>query len=81
MIVLGDFNEDILTNNKSALLQFMNTNGFSQHVYNATTDRGTMIDLVFARNLDFVIHAIDTYDVYYSDHDAVYCVLNFNEMC
>ncbi len=40
-----------------------------------------MIDLVFARNLDFVVHAIDTYDVYYSDHDAVYCVLNFNEMC
>ena len=55
----------------SALLQFMNRNDFSQHVYNATTDRGTMIDdLVFARNLDFVIHAIDTYDVYYSDHDA-----------
>ena len=77
IIVLGDFIEDILKNDKSVLVQFMRNNGFCQFVWNATTDRGTMIDLLFARNLEYT-YAVDSYDIYYSDHDAVYCVLNFN---
>ena len=41
--------------------------------------RETMIDLIFARNLESIVYTVDAYDVYYSDHDAVYCKLNFNE--
>ena len=78
MIVLGDFNEDIM-NGDNSLVQFMNSNGFRQYVCNATTDGGTMIDLIFARNLESIVYTVDTYDVYYSDHDVVYCKLNFNE--
>ena len=52
MIVLGDFNEDVMTNHKSMLTEFMQNNGFRQCVLYATTDRGTRIDLVFARNID-----------------------------
>ena len=52
MIVLGDFNEDVITNRKSVLIQFMHSNGFRQCVLNASTDKQTMIDLVFARNVD-----------------------------
>ena len=77
MIVLGDFNEDVMTNRKSVLIQFMQTNGFRQCVFNARTDRGTRIDLVFARNVD--PYMVGTCDIYYSDHDVVYCTLNFNE--
>ena len=30
MIVLGDFNEDIMTNRRSVLIHFMQSNGFLQ---------------------------------------------------
>ena len=53
----------------------MSNNCFHQYVHNATTDRGTMIDLIFARHLESIVYTVDAYDVYYSDHDAVYCKL------
>jgi hypothetical protein len=70
MIILGDFNEDVLVNGTSTLIQFMNNNKFQQFVKDPTTDRATMIDLVFARNVHPNI--VGCYDIYYSDHDAVY---------
>ena len=79
MIVLGDFNEDILTDRNGVLMQFMCNNGFDQCVYSATTDRGTLIDLVFYRSMKFMVYSVGTCDTYYSDHDAVYTVMNFNE--
>ena len=43
-----------------------------QLVQNATTDRGTLIDhLYFSKQCDDVL--VQVRDVYYSDHDAVYC--------
>ena len=75
MIVLGDFNEDILLNPNSKLLQFMLSNGFSQVVTSPTTDRSTMIDLVFVKKLPLTVVTIDIND---SDHDAVHCTPNLD---
>ena len=47
VIVLGDFNEDVINNQNSSLLSLMSTGGFNQMVNSPTTDRGTLIDLVF----------------------------------
>ncbi len=79
VIVLGDFNEDVLTNKNGVLMQLMYNNGFLQCVYGITTDRGTLIDLVFYRSVKFMMYSLGTCDTYYSDHDAVYTVMNFNE--
>ena len=51
VIVLGDFNEDIMSNPNSVLLQFMSSNGFRQVVSTPTTDRSTMIDLKGLRTI------------------------------
>jgi hypothetical protein len=79
MIVLGDFNENFVFNNMSQsasfLLQFMGNHNFQQVVKNPTTDNATLIDLVFTRNVN--PYVVGCYDIYYSDHDAVYCTLKF----
>ena len=36
MIILGDFNEDVMTNHKSVLIEFMQNNGFRQCVLYAS---------------------------------------------
>ena len=75
IIVLGDFNEDMSSNRNSPLVALMTNNGFTQHVKYPTMDRGTMIDLVFVKNLSLPI-TIDVKDTYYSDHDIVFLTIN-----
>ena len=71
-LVLGDFNDDILCDSGSQVQTLMASYGYSQLVQNATTDRGTLIDHVyFSKQYDDVL--VQVRDVYYSDHDAVYC--------
>ena len=73
-IVLGDFNDDLLTTANSPLTSLMFSHGYSQLVHSPTTDNGTLIDHVYYNGpLDHAqVHVIDTY---YSDHDAVCCSL------
>jgi endonuclease/exonuclease/phosphatase (EEP) superfamily protein YafD len=73
MIILGDFNEGFLINGTCTLMQLMNDHNFYQFVQDPTTDRATMIDLIFARNVH--PHNVGCYDIYYSDHDAVCCTI------
>ena len=72
-IVLGDFNEDLLSHNRqSHILDAMTSSGYIQLVQSPTTDRGTLIDHVYYNRPvnDVVVQLLDTY---YSDHDTVYC--------
>ena len=73
-IVLGDFNEDLLTIPDSRLLHLMSHYGFSQLVRTPTTDRGTLIDHVYYNRPSNHIR-VQVQDTYYSDHDTVYCSL------
>ncbi len=75
IIVLGDFNEDISSIHNSPLVALMRNNCFTQHVKYPTTDRGTIIDLVFVKNISLPI-TIDVKDTYYSDHDIVFLSIN-----
>ena len=48
-IILGDFNENILQQQNSALLRLMNDFGFTQLLHSPTTDQGTLIDHIYYR--------------------------------
>ena len=74
-VILGDFNEDILHFQNSAILSLMFAYGFTQIVQCPTTPQGTLIDHVYVRStasytMSATAHVQDTY---YSDHDTVYC--------
>ena len=80
-VIAGDFNEDLLHNPNSSILRLMSSYGFTQLVMSPTTSQGTLIDHVYYRNQctnsSIVVQVQDTY---YSDHDAVYCNIPFNEL-
>ena len=72
-VILGDFNEDILHCQNSAILSLMSSFSFTQIVCCPTTPQATLIDHVYLRNTaGSKIFAI-IQDTYYSDHDTVYC--------
>lgn len=73
-IILGDFDENILSLHNSSIVNLMSTYGYSHLVTNPTTYQGTLIDHVYYnRRIDDVM--IKICDTYYSDHDTIYCSL------
>ena len=70
-IILGDFNDNLLSSNPSPLLQLMSSRRFSQLVQVPTTDSGSLLDHIYYNGAadDALIDVVDTY---YSDHDATY---------
>ena len=72
-VVLGDMNDDRLCKSGSAVERFMMQHGYTQLVKHTTTDHGTLLDHVYV-NMQHSGHVlIQVHDVYYSDHDIVYC--------
>ena len=70
-IILGDFNDDLLTTlASSGLLQFMSSKGFSQVVQAPTTDSGSLLDHIYCNDVGQDAYYVDVIDTYYSDHDA-----------
>lgn len=73
-VALGDFNEDMLHCQNSAVLNLMSSFSFTQIVHCPTTPQGTLIDHVYSRNI--TSHSMSTYvhmqDTYYTAHDTVY---------
>ena len=75
-IILGDFNDDLLsTSTSSRLLQFMSSKGFSQLVQGPTTDSGSLLDHIYCNDVGEDTCYVDVIDTYYSDHDATYLSL------
>ena len=63
---------DVTCKSGSQVEQFMSFHGYTQLVMQPTTDRATLIDHVyFSAQCNGVV--VQVRDVYYSDHDAVYC--------
>jgi hypothetical protein len=75
-IILGDFNDDLLSiSSSSRLLQFMSSKGFSQLVQGSTTDSGSLLDHIYCYGVGEDTCYIDVIDTYYSDHDTTYLSL------
>ena len=70
-IIMGDFNEDLLSKPDSKLVELMAQYGFSQLVHTPTTDKGTLIDHVYCNSPAPECADICVTDVYYSDHDTI----------
>ena len=74
-VVLGDFNEDLLsTACSSRVVTLMTSKGFSQLVKLPTTDSGSLLDHIYY-NRTATSTFVDVVDTYYSDHDATYVSL------
>ena len=73
-IVLGDFNDNILSGHQSRVVSLMSRYGYSQLVQSPTTAQGTLIDHVYYRGPSNSI-SVHVQDTYYSDHDTVYCCM------
>ncbi len=66
-VIMGDFNEDILTS--STIGTLMELHGYSQHVQQPTTEKGTLIDHVYVKDAENV--SVEIVQTYYSYHQAV----------
>ena len=74
-VILGNFNEDIVHHQNTAILALMSSFSFKQIVQYPTTSQGTLIDHVYYRNTsgNTTFAIVQMQDTYYSDHDTVYC--------
>ena len=74
-VILGDFNENVLHCQNSAILSLMSSFSFTQIVSYPTTPQATLIDHVYLRNTTArsIFAVVQVQDTYYSDHDTVYC--------
>ena len=77
-IVLGDFNEDLLSQQSPIIKRLMSNFSFVQLVQSPTTPQGTLLDHVYYRNCNSCSNAIvKIQDTYYTDHDTVYFSIPF----
>ena len=75
VLVVGDFNEDILLSENKPCCMQMKSLGLKQWVHKPTRDSGSLIDHLYtSANITTVC---DVLDCYYSDHDFVVCSLSF----
>ena len=74
-VILGDFNEDNLHCQDSAILSLMSNFSFTQIVCCTTTPQTTLIDHVYLRSTvgSIIFPIVQVQDTYYSHYDTVYC--------
>lgn len=73
IVIMGDFNEDVLKS--SSLPTFMSHQGYTQLVQQPTTEKGTLIDHIYAKTNNYSMNA-QVIPTYFSDHEAVICTFN-----
>ena len=65
-IILGNFNDNLMSGTNSDLLHRMRSIGFQQHIQ-VTTDHGTLLDHVYSHNIHVTEYQV--YDTYINYHD------------
>ncbi|KAK6168715.1 hypothetical protein SNE40_019901 [Patella caerulea] len=70
MIVMGDFNQNLLDGNPT-IARCMSENGFTQLVNFVTTTGGTLLDLVFVKYLDQSKVHLNLVSTYFSYHECI----------
>ncbi|XP_029933198.1 uncharacterized protein LOC115377526 [Myripristis murdjan] len=76
IVIMGDFNENILKT--SSICKFMGEKGFSQHVTQETTEKGTLIDHVYVKTTQYNVECA-VMPTYFSDHEGVLCSFSVND--
>ena len=67
IVILGDFNEDLLAN-KTNICNFFQQHGFKQLIYQPTTNQGSLLDHIYFNATSTT--QTEVCDTYYSDHDS-----------
>ena len=67
ILVLGDFNEDLMQDSKN-ICSFFQQYQFEQLIHQPTTNQGFLLDHVYFNRSSTT--KTEVYDTYYSDHDA-----------
>ena len=72
ILIIGDFNSDA-KNTENRFVEFMKKYNYEQYVLEATTEKDTIIDHVYAKLLSDCIYRleIEIIPIYYSYHEAV----------
>ena len=76
-IVLGDFNEDLLSTTNKPIYTYMNSIRFLQYVNRPTTDYSSLLDAVYMKASDTHHITVSVVDCYYTDHAKIvvqYCM-------
>nr|XP_049594586.1 uncharacterized protein LOC125979872 isoform X13 [Syngnathus scovelli] len=74
ILVCGDFNEDMLSASFKPILDLFRSTGYTQLITTATTDKNTLLDLIFVSRPQCALHS-GVLQTYYSYHNPVFCVL------
>ena len=79
VVIVGDFNEDILENN-TRITNFFKEYGYHQLIQRPTTDQGSLLDHVYFNHNSATV-TIEVCDTYYSDHDSVSLAIRKDTIC
>ena len=74
IIIMGDFNEDLLEIRRNSIYDYLTGQSFNQHVKDPTTDYGSLLDHIYTKNVAQVV--VDIQDCYFSDHDKTFCFVS-----
>nr|XP_024656104.1 uncharacterized protein LOC112431662 isoform X1 [Maylandia zebra] len=78
IIVCGDFNENQLQSGRKQILEQFQSRGYSQLITSATTDKNTLLDLIFISQPQKCLYS-GVLRSYYSYHNPVFCVLSSSQ--
>ena len=78
VIVCGDFNENQLLGSTKPILELFQSKGYVQLITSATTDKNTLLDLIFISQPQRCLQS-SVMRTYYSYHDPVFYVLSTSE--
>uniref|UniRef100_A0A669AZ26 ATP-dependent DNA helicase n=1 Tax=Oreochromis niloticus TaxID=8128 RepID=A0A669AZ26_ORENI len=78
IIVCGDFNESQLQSGRKQILEQFQLRGYSQLITSATTDKNTLLDLIFISQPQQSLYS-GVLRTYYSYHNPVFCVLSSSQ--
>ena len=67
ILVLGDFNENLMQN-KTKIDNYFKQHGYKQLIHQPTTDQGSLLDHIYFNGTSMTI--TEVCDTYYSDHDS-----------
>ncbi|XP_024116598.1 uncharacterized protein LOC112138269 [Oryzias melastigma] len=77
IIVSGDFNVNVLVDKNTPVLQLFQTRGYAQVITEATTEKNTLLDLMFVSRPQQCLQS-GTMKSYYSYHEPVFCIMSFD---
>ncbi|CAL9706649.1 unnamed protein product [Knipowitschia caucasica] len=75
IIVCGDLNENLLYYGKKPIMEVFQSKGYGQLISSATTDRQTLLDVIYVSNPQSCLHS-GVLQAYYSYHCPVFCVMS-----